>query len=202
MKLSEQVFENKWVRLDTIQPSQQTREFIKASGAVEAMWQWLPRLPGRGTTYEAYYDHVVDQMKRGYMLPFFARNKADGAFAGGASYVDVSRTHRSVRIGSIWTPPDLRGTPLTLATQAAMIQGAINWRAKRLTWVVDTLNTRQMVLVEKKIGAHKEGVLRNVARINDGRWCNSAVFSLVGDEMSQAVARMETQLEIDFSQSD
>jgi RimJ/RimL family protein N-acetyltransferase len=102
----------------------------------------------------------------------------------------------------MWTLPELRGTPMTLAIQAAMVKGAMDSRAKRVYWVVDIKNTRQMALVEKKIGAQKEGVLRNLARINDGRWCDSAVFSLVGDEMRQAVARIEAQLEIDFSKSD
>jgi len=190
------------VRLEGLKPSPQLREFIKASGAVEAMWEWLPRLPGRGTTYDAYYDYVMTQVKCGGMMPMFAHSKIDGAFVGGASFMEMSRTHRNARIGFMWTPPHLRGTPMALAVQAAMISGAVAWRAKRVYWMVDMLNTRQAAFVEKKIGAQKEGVLKSVARMNDGRWADIAIYALVGDRLEEAVERIEASLEREFAEAD
>ena len=202
MKLGNQIMQNKWVRLETLKPSPQLREFIKASGAVEAMWEWLPRLPGRGTTYDAYFDHVMAQMKAGAMLPMFGHSKTDGAFVGGASFMEMSRTHRNARIGFMWTPPNLRGSPMTLAMQAAMLTSAVAWRAKRVYWMVDVLNTRQTAFVEKKISARREGVLESVARMNDGRWADIAIYALVGDRLEEAVERIEASLEREFAGAD
>lgn len=202
MELGDLTFENDWVKLETVKPSEQTRDFIKASGAVEAMWEWLPRLPGRGTTYDAYYDHVMGLVKNGSMLPVFAKSKIDGSFAGGASFMKINRTHRSLQIGFMWMPPHLRGSPISLATQAAMIQGAINWRAKRVYWYVDVLNTRYSHFVEEKVGAKKEGVFESCARMNDGRWSTAAIYALVGDRLQEAVDRIEGTLAKEFADLD
>ena len=202
MELRDQSFENRWVRLEPIAASTEVRDFVKASGAVEAMWKWLPRLPERGTTYEAYYEHVMAKANDGSMIPLFAHDKMTGAFAGGANFMDMSRTHRSARIGYMWVPPHLRGTSIALATQAAMIQGAINWRAKRVFWFVDVLNTRQVAFLENKVGAQKEGVFESVARMNDGRWSDIAVYALVGDRLENAVEQIEARLEIEFAETD
>ncbi len=202
MELGDLTFENDWVKLETIRPSDQTRDFIRASGAIEAMWEWLPRLPDRGTTFDAYYDHVMRRVKSGAMLPVFVKSKIDGSFAGGASFMRINRTHRSLQIGFVWMPPHLRGSPISLATQAAMLQGAIEWRARRVFWLVDVLNTRYSHFLEEKVGAKKEGVLESYARMNDGRWSTSAVYALVGDGIPKAVKRIEANLAREFSVTD
>lgn len=202
MELGDQIFENEWVRLETVKPSPQTREFVKGSGAVEGMWEWLPRLPGRGTSYEAYYDHVMAQVKNGTMLPVFAHSKIDGSFAGGASFMRINRTHRSVQIDFVWLPEHLRGSSMALAVQAAMIQGAIDWRAKRVFWLVDILNTRFANFVENKIGAKKEGELECYARMNDGRWSTTVVYALVGDRLKACIPRIHAMLEKEFAEAD
>lgn len=194
--------ENKWVRLEPLKPSPELREFIRASGAIEAMWEWLPRLPEPGAMFDTYYDYIMMQAKRGTMAPVFAHCKIDGSFAGGANFMRINRTHRNVQIGYMWMPPHLRGTTIALATQAAMIKGAIAWRAKRVYWMVDVLNTRAEHFLEHKIGANKEGQFESHARMNDGRWSTSACYALVGDKLHLALERIERTLEAEYALPD
>lgn len=198
MQLRDQIFENKWVKLDLMKMSPEAHAFIKDSGAVEAMWQWLPRLPGRGTNYDSYYNHVVKMVDKGTMVAFYASSRRTGEFAGLVSFMDVSRTHRNARIGMMWTPPQLRGKPYALAIQGALLKGAIEWRAKRIYWMVDVLNERQIAFTENKLCAIREGVFKSVVRMNDGRWADVAIFALVGDQLAEAAQRIENQLETEF----
>ena len=202
MELRDQVFENDWVRLAPLQPSPETREIIRSSGAVEAMWDWMPHLSGPGTKFDAYYESVVRKMKQGRVLPLWSYNKSGGVFSGGAMFTQISRTHRSAQIDYLWTMPDARGSYSALATQAAMIQGAIDWRAKRVYWLVDTLNTPLVKFIEEKVGARKEGEMESYARMNDGRWSNMAIYALVGNRLGEAVARIEATLKKDFPETD
>lgn len=195
MDLSDPKLENRWVKLTPFEPSPEAFELVQNSGAVEAMWDWLPRVPGHGVTFEAYYDYVVSKIKTGEMVPVLATRKSDGAFIGGASYMRPSRTHRSVQIGYLWTTPTARGTNASLAIQAAMIERAIAWRAKRVYWVADIRNERLCRFLETRIGAVKEGEFECFARMNDGRWCDAAVYALVGDKLAAALPRIEALLE-------
>ncbi len=195
MELSADGLENKWVRLERMTPSFEIYEFVKYSGAVEAMWQWMPRVSGWGVSFEDYFKYVSHQIKNRHMIAYLARSKSDDAFVGGAAFLRASRTHRSVQIGYIWTPPSVRGSKLPIAIQAAMIQRAIDWRAKRIYWVVDVTNTRYSAFLERKIGAIKEGQFESFARLNNGRWCDAAVYALAGDKLNGVVPRLEAMLE-------
>lgn len=63
--------------------------------------------------------------RAGTMAPFKVFRKSDGAFAGAAAFIDISRTHRHVRIGYLWHRQDMRGTVVTPATQLVMPKRAL-----------------------------------------------------------------------------
>ena len=195
MKLADENIETKWVRLERAKPSPYFYDFVKTSGAVEAMWEWLPRLPGRGTNYDSYYDYVAQQIEKGKIIALIAYNPKNNDFVGGAAYLRESRTHRSVQIGYTWITPAYRGTSMTLAIQCAMLERAYERGARRVFWMADTSNSRMVGFLESKIGAVREGVLRCFTRMNDGHWCDAAIYALVGDEISDAIRRLNMKLD-------
>jgi len=202
MELRDQTFENRWVRLETVEPSPEFRELIRTSGIMDAVWKWMPRLQGRGTTFDTYYEDGIAKIKAGSMMPVIGYSKTDGSFVGGASFLRMSRTHRSAQIDYVWTPEHIRGSKVPLAIQAAMLKGLVNWRAKRAYWIVNIRNERMVSFLEQKIMAKKEGEFEFYARMNDGSWSTSAVYALVGDGIKAAVERIEAQLEIEFAPAD
>lgn len=195
MELGDQILENKWVRLEKPPLTDKLREFIRTPDLLESLWEWMPRLTARGLTYDAYFDYAMAKTKAGEMIPYFATSRIDKTFCGGASYMRVNRTHRSVQIGYMWSPKQVRGSDLPLAVQAAMLRAACNWRARRVYWIVDVMNKPMMSFAANKIGAKKEGEFESYARMNDGRWCDAAVFALVGDGLHDAAERIEARLE-------
>ena len=198
MELHEQTFENEWVRLELINPSAEFREMLKHSSIIDNFWKWMPRLTSGGTTFDMYYEDALKKHKDGLMMPVAAFCQKTGTFAGGASFLSMNRTHRRVQIDYVWTPEEKRGTTAPLAVQAAMLRGALAWRAKRVYWVVDITNEPMMNFVGEKVGAKKEGVIECYARMIDGRWSDSAVFALVGDNIQTAIDRIEIKLRLEF----
>ncbi|MEM9668941.1 MAG: GNAT family protein [Pseudomonadota bacterium] len=192
MELSDPGLENDHIRLEIF--GEAARGFIGKSGAIQDMWDWEPRIPGRGTTYDAYFDYMMSQVDAGRLVPFLAYRKPDNAFAGGAAFMDPSRTHRRVNIASTWIVPEMRGTHVFKAMQAALIRRAFDWRARRISWHVDTRNLPLRGALEG-LGVPSEGVLRSVARLNNGEWSDIVVHALVQDEIKEAADRLEAALE-------
>ena len=191
MQLSDPGLENQWVRLDVFGAAD--REIIASSGAIKSMWEWMPRLPGRGTTFEAYYEFVMAETKAGRIIPMLAHRKIDNAFAGGVAYFHPNRTHRRVEIAFPWLMPDMRGSHLFSAIQHLLIQRARDWRALRISWTVDSRNGPLLTALER-MGVPQEGVLRSYNRLNNGNWSDAVIHALVRDEIEEALARLEALL--------
>ena len=123
MELCDQTFENEWVKLELIKPKDEFHEVLKLSSVMDSFWRWMPRLSGRGTTVGDYYDDALAQHKAGTMMPLMATCQSTGSFAGGATFLRMSRTHRRVQIDYVWTPENKRGSSAPLAIQTAMLRG-------------------------------------------------------------------------------
>ena len=183
MRLVEPGLHNDVVRLDPLEESDRAR--LGGSGAVSAMWEWLPVIPS-GTNFNAYFDLMLAMKQKGNIVPFSITRQSDGAFAGVIAYLDVSRTHRRVGIGYVWHPPEMRGTVVPVATQMAMIGRAFGARMRRIEFPIAATNVRAISSLER-LGARKEGVLRRYMRLADGSWADLAILSLVDSEIRVAI---------------
>ena len=71
-----------------------------------------------------------------------------------------------------------------------MIQRAIDWGAKRIEWQVEACNDRAIAAIER-LGAVKEGVLRQHTKLADGTWVDVVMLSLLRDEAKMVLTRAE-----------
>jgi RimJ/RimL family protein N-acetyltransferase len=190
MKIDAAGLEMAGIRLEPLGPAH--RAALAASGASEAMWNWMPVI-GAGTSFDAYFDHVLTEARAGLVLPFAVITQADAAFAGVAAYLDVSRTHRRLRIGYQWHPEPLRGGPVPVATALLLIRRAREARIRRIEFLISEQNIRAIRPVER-MGAQREGLLRNYMRAAHGGWVNMALYALVDAEIETAITRLEARL--------
>lgn len=182
MALDDPGLENDWVRLEVFGPEHVTD--LEASGAVQAMWSWMPTIP-RGTSLRAYVEHVEVLRRAGDSLPFAIYRREDDRFAGLSGYEVINRTHRRLRIGIMWHPEDLRGGPVFPATQHLLIGRALEWGARRIDWLVPAEAGAACRAVER-LGAVREGVLRSYMRMADGCWMDMVAYSLLREEAEAA----------------
>lgn len=187
MKLNAPDFANAAVRLEPFELSH--IEHLKAAGAVEAMWNWMPDIP-KGKSADAYAQFVLDQQKRGELLAFTMFRQSDDAFAGVAAYEMINRTHRRLRIANFWHPEEMRGAGIFQASQALLIERALDWGARRIGWTVPAEAT-SAIRALKRLGAVEEGVLRNYVRLAGGGWADIAILSVLRDEAEMALQRLQ-----------
>ena len=188
MDLSAPGLENELIRLEPL--TEQFREDLRNSGAIEYMWLSLPAIQ-RGAGFDSYFDHVLRQGDAGEVLGFALLDPNDnGRFVGVTALMYPNKMHRRVRLGYTWLEPHLRGHGVYAAIQKLLIQRALDWGAKRIEWYVEERNTRAVRAIES-IGALKEGVLRQYEKFADGEWVDVAVLSMLRDEAKAAVHRLD-----------
>ena len=190
MKLDSPGLENDVVRLEIL--TEADRSLIESSGVDPDMWSWMPVI-ATGTNLHTYFDEVQRARQEGTMVPFKVYRKPDDAFAGMVGYVDVSRTHRRLRIGYLWHPEEMRGTAVSPATQLAMLERALASRIRRVEYAHAEANERAIRAAEK-LGARPEGLLRNYIRVATGTWANVVLLSLVDSEIEAAIAMLKDRV--------
>jgi RimJ/RimL family protein N-acetyltransferase len=168
------------------------RNTLAGTSAVEAMWQWMPVI-ATGTNFHSYFDHTLELKKTGDYIPFTIWRKSDGAFAGVVAFADISRTHRRLRIASLWIVPEMRGTVIVPAVQLATIERAVASRIRRIEILTPEANERSVRSIER-FGGKREGTLRSYFRMSNGAWADMAVMSLVGDEAKAAIALLKDRV--------
>jgi len=190
MELGDPGLENVLVRMEPL--GSEHRETLHASGAVDAMWKWMPVM-STGTNYDSYFDHTLLSDKLGNSTTFAVFSAVTGDFLGVAAFLDPNRTHRRIQIANLWLVPDARGKGIFSAVQALMIQRALDWGARRIVWLADERNDASKGAL-RKLGAIEEGLAREYQRMSDGHWANMVVFSLLRPEAKATVERLTADL--------
>ncbi len=190
MKLDDPDLENELVSLKVL--TEADRDVLAGTSAVEAMWQWMPVI-ATGTNFHSYFDHTLEMKNSGDYIPFTIWRKSDWAFVGVVAYADISRTHRRLRMASLWITEEMRGTEIVPAAQLAVIERAVASRMRRIEILTPESNERSVRSIER-FGAKREGTLRSYIRMANGTWADMAVLSLVGDEAKAAIALLRDRM--------
>ncbi|MEM0985025.1 MAG: GNAT family protein [Pseudomonadota bacterium] len=183
MNLDAPGLENAFVRLSPFE--ERHGPILAASSAIKHMWESMPDIP-KGTNFNAYLDHTLKQKEAGLLVPFAISRCSDDAFAGVVAFENVSRTHRRVRIAHYWHPKEMRSTGVFQASQALLIERAVEWGARRIGWMVSARNRSALAAVES-LGPREEGRIRSFTRLADGTFSDMVVFSFLRDEAKAAL---------------
>lgn len=188
MELNAPGLMNELICLDPL--AEEHRESLRATSAVDHMWMSMPAIQ-RGAGFDTYFDYTLKGAKSGDALAMALLDPNDGdRFVGVTAFLDPSKLHRRVRLGYTWLAEHLRGKGVFDAVKMLMIQRAIDWGAKRIEWQVEACNDRAIAAIER-LGAIKEGVLRQHTKLADGTWVDVVMLSLLRDEAKMVLTRAE-----------
>jgi RimJ/RimL family protein N-acetyltransferase len=114
---------------------------------------------------------------------------------GSTSYFGVATRHKRVEIGSTWYIRDVLGTAVNPECKYLMLRHAFeDWGAGRVQFTTDSNNARSQRAIEK-LGAKREGSLRNHAIGPDGTFRDSVVYSIVAAEWPSVRDKLIGRLE-------
>jgi RimJ/RimL family protein N-acetyltransferase len=190
MNLRPAVLENRFVRLEPL--ADHHREPLRAAcDADPDLWPALYYRPYGGEYFDAGWDDLFAGQSAGTRIPFAVM--VAGTLVGMSSYIDIQRGNRALEIGTTYYQPWARGGPVNPAAKRLLLEHAFSCGVNRVAFKVDDLNLRSQAAM-LKLGATREGVLRQDMITWTGRVRNSVVFSILAEEWPDIRAKLDQRL--------
>ena len=158
-------------------------------GRVEADWTHLPR-----SCFVDLADtrHWIDEALGAVgQLPFAIVETAKDKVIGSTRYLNIRPEHRSLEIGWTWLGQNWQRTAINTETKLLLLSHAFEkLGCIRVEFKTDTRNERSQRALQR-IGATKEGVLRNHMIVQDEFVRDSVYFSVISSEWLDVKERLE-----------
>jgi len=164
-------------------------------GAGQTFWDFM--LYGNINTVDDMRNWVKDILSRaekGTDLPFVAIHLASGRVAGATRYLNIMPKDRGLEIGGTWYGTEFQRTSVNTECKYLLLRHAFETLGCiRVQLKTDSRNERSQKAIER-IGAVKEGVLRNHMILPDGRYRHSVFYSILDTEWPRVKKRLEEML--------
>lgn len=137
---------------------------------------------------------ILGRAEKGTDLPFVAIHLSSGRVAGATRYLNIMPQDRGLEIGGTWYGLEFQRTPVNTECKYLLLSHAFEMlRCIRVQLKTDLRNERSQKAIER-IGAVKEGVLRNHMILPDGRVRHSVIYSILDSEWPDVKKRLEEMM--------
>jgi len=190
MKLVHSPLEGRFVRLEPF--CEPLKEEVRAAVDCDAeTWAIMP-VTAMGEAFEAWWAGSL-HARATDSLPYTIRRLADGRVVGVSSYLMGFAAQDGVEIGSTFLHPEARGGAVNPEAKLLLMEHAFASGAVRVQLKVDSRNKRSQAAVTK-LGAVREGVLRQDRRTWTGYMRDTVYFSVLAAEWPAVRDGLERRL--------
>ena len=193
MEVKPVVLTGRHVRLEPL--TEEHAPGLAEMGAGQTFWDFM--LYGNINTVDDMHNWVLDILARaekGTDLPFVAIHLASGRVAGATRYLNIMPKDRGLEIGGTWYGPEFQRTPVNTECKYLLLRHAFETLGCiRVQLKTDLRNERSQKAIER-IGAVREGVLRNHMILPDGRYRHSVFYSILDTEWPEVKKRLEAMM--------
>jgi RimJ/RimL family protein N-acetyltransferase len=159
---------------------------------------WHFMLYGDMNTEADIRNWVLDIMSRGQRgtdLPFAVIHLASGRVAGATRYLNIMPNDRGLEVGGTWYGLEFQRTAVNTECKYLLMTHAFETlHAIRVQLKTDLINERSQRAIER-LGAKKEGILRNHMILSDARVRDSVFYSILDTEWTEVKKNLETMLQ-------
>jgi RimJ/RimL family protein N-acetyltransferase len=169
---------------------------LTVAGASESIWKLM--LYGMVTTKERMHewvDHRLQRQAEGRELPFAVVHLASNQAIGSTRYMDIRPADRGLEIGGTWYGVEYQRTGVNTECKYLLLKHAFEvYGCIRVQFKTDLRNERSQRALER-IGAIKEGILRNHMITPDGAFRHSVYYSILDSEWPTVKASLEEKIQ-------
>jgi len=172
--------EGNYVRLEPLSFAHQ--EALLEAASDGELWT-LPYtiVPGKETIVE-YIGNALRGQEQGREQPFTIVDRKRDAIVGSTRYTEIDAANRKLEIGYTWLAQSAQRTPINTEAKYLLLRHAFeDLHCVRVELVTDVLNQRSQAAI-LRIGARREGILRNHMIMPNGRVRDSVCFSIIDSE--------------------
>ena len=165
-------------------------------GAGKDFWDFM--VYGRMETEDdmrGWVEEILGRAKKGTDLPFVAIHLESGRVAGATRYLNIMPNDRGLEVGGTWYGLEFQRTVVNTECKYMLLSHAFEkLGCIRVQLKTDLRNERSQKAIER-IGAVKEGVLRNHMILPNGWIRHSVFYSILDTEWPDVKKQLEEMLD-------
>jgi N-acetyltransferase len=181
MEIKPIVLTGKDVQLEPLSPDHALE--LAEAGSNEDIWRYMRYGPiNSPEKMKSFISYLLGLQKSGTDLPFAVIHLNSGKAIGMTRYMSIEPDNRSLEIGGTWYNRDYQRTAVNTECKFLLLRHAFEELACiRVQFKADVRNERSQRALER-IGAVKEGVLRDHMILPDGTVRSSVFYSILANE--------------------
>ncbi len=142
----------------------------------------------------AWVQDILGRQARGTDLPFAVIYLESDQAIGATRYLDIRQSDRGLEIGGTWYAPAFQHTSVNTECKFMLLKHAFeDLGCVRVQFKTDLRNERSQRAIER-LGAVKEGILRNHIITPEGYLRSSVYYSILDSEWPVVKVRLEEKL--------
>jgi RimJ/RimL family protein N-acetyltransferase len=189
------ILENHLVRLEPLQ-LKHTADLYAVSQDPD-IWRYLSyKQPTAPYEMEVWVEIALEAQARGTDIPFAIIDRNTQHIVGSTRYLNIVPKDRGLEIGWTWLTQSARRTHVNTACKYLLLLHAFETLgAIRVQFKTDSRNLTSQRAIER-IGAVKEGRLRNHVIMPDGYYRHSVYYSIIESEWPAVKANLEARMSV------
>ena len=165
------------------------------SGRDPSLWQYMRYgLVNSEAKMRDFIAYLLDHQAKGSDLPFATIHLRTGKAVGMTRFMDIQPENRALEIGGTWVSPAYQRTAVNTEAKFLMLRHAFEVMGiQRVQIKTDLRNLRSQRAIER-LGAVREGVLRDHMILPDGTVRSSVYYSILAPEWPAVKQRLQDML--------
>ncbi len=173
---------------------------IVESATDPLVWKYTTEALSNKGDVVKYVARAMADREAGKRYSFAICLEGSDAILGSSSFGNMSAKDGRVEIGWTWLAPEYHGQGLNNVVKYLMLKyGFEELDSHRIEFKTDNANPRSCGALEK-IGAKRDGVLRSHTLMHDGRYRDTAYYSILNEEWAQVSAALCHRIESGLKQ--
>ncbi len=184
--------ENKVVKLKPLELSDLPE--ILETGSYPEIWSHMSTTIEKKEDVNNFVENALRAKDEKTEFPFVIVDKQSGDIIGSTRFMDIDDKHQRLEIGYTWLTPAYWRTAINTNCKYLLLQHCFeHLHLQRVQIKTDHDNIRSQKAIER-IGATKEGILRNHMIRKDGTTRHTVMYSITIEEWPQVKKHLEKLL--------
>ncbi|PEY43899.1 GNAT family N-acetyltransferase [Bacillus cereus] len=148
----------------------------------KGIWTYLIAKMESYQDMERYVETAVKEYEKGTDLPFVVIDQKTNEVVGSTRLYSISNDNKTVELGQTWYHPSVQRTSINTECKYMLLRYAFEeLQMLRVQIKTDLRNEKAQRAIER-LGAVKEGVLRNERKLPNGYVRDAVVYSIISSE--------------------
>ncbi len=155
---------------------------IQAAAADGELWNlFFTSVPTFEQTQQ-WLSLALEMQEQQKAIPFVVRNMADGRIVGATRYCNIDHHHKRLEIGYTWYAKSVQRSGINTECKLLLLTHAFEtFDCNAVEFRTDWFNRQSQAAIER-LGAKRDGILRNHMILPDGRVRDTVVYSIIRNE--------------------